>query len=203
MDFLTRAFFGFAVPTVVLGVTLALVGVSLSYAIVNADHGLYITALTLAGFAVIPAVVLIRWLRLNTRVLIRENHLEVRYHSSYKKCPSGLLPFVYGYGFNRVMDALETEMTAYPELGITKGFKHENVLIEFCPFEALQDPRRDSTEKTGGLQYGNKIMVMWKAEDTSFTKSLIAHELGHVLIWLNHPTMSSVKHHEILAKCHL
>jgi hypothetical protein len=203
MNMVTAAFVKLAAPLVALVILLALTVVSLVYAIKGSSIGLYITASMLIGFSTIPAMLIYDWFRLNKRVLIRDNNLEVRYHASYKTRPLGLFSFVSLYPFERVMEALEAEISAQPELVINKGFDRTNLIIEFCPLDALQDPHRNGTKKVGGLQYGNKIMVVWKPEDVTFTKSIITHELGHVLIWLNHPTMSTAKHHEILAKCHL
>lgn len=203
MNMVMSAFLKFVAPLVVLVALLALTVISLVYAIQNTNFVLYIVASLLIGFSAVPAMMLYEGLRHNKRVLLRNENLEVRCHPAYKKCPNGLEEFVDTYPFMGVMDSIEAEISAQPDLVINKGFNYVNLVIEFCPSEVLQSPHQNGTKKIGGLQYGNTVTVIWKPEDILSTKNCVTHELGHVLIWLNHPTLDVTKHHEILAKCHL
>lgn len=203
MSMLTASLLRLFIPLVALITLAALTVVSIRYAVFTSSIGLYITALTLVGFASIPAILIYKWIQYNKRVLARERKLEIRYHNGYKRCPVDLKDFVKGYPFLGVMDSIEMELVAHPNTSFNRGFRYQNITIEFCPSDILRESRTRDPFSVTGLQYGNKVMVTWKPDDVEFTKKLITHELGHALIWINYPVLSEKRHHEILAKCHL
>jgi hypothetical protein len=164
---------------------------------------LYFTTVTLITICLIPTMLIHAFFLRNKRVLLRTSNTEITYHSSYPRVPVGLIPFLSNYHLEQVEDAIVLHLSMHTDCVINRGFDRVNLSIEFCPQGLVQGSHRDRLKKVGGLLYENKIQVAWISEDHTAMRNMLRHELGHILLDVNHPEMSVTKQHEVLTKCHV
>jgi hypothetical protein len=203
MNMVTRSFMQLALPIAALIALITLAAYSLFKAITLYSLGLYFTTVMLIAFCLIPTMLIHVFFLRNKRVLLRTSNTEITYHSSYPRVPIGLITFLSNYHLEQVEDAIVLHLSMHTDCVINRGFDRVNLSIEFCPQGLVQGSHRDRLKKVGGLLYENKIQVAWISEDHTAMRNMLRHELGHILLDVNHPEMSVTKQHEVLTKCHV
>jgi hypothetical protein len=192
-----------ALPVVALIALITLAAYSVVEAITRSYLGLYFTAVMLVAVSMIPTMFIHAFVIRNRRVLLRSANVEITHHASYPRVPIGLITFLSNYQLDKVEDAIILHLSMHTDVVINRGFDRVNLSIEFCPPGLVQGSHRDRLKKIGGLLYENKIQVAWISEDHAAMRNMLRHELGHILLDINHPEMSVTKQHEVLTKCHV
>jgi hypothetical protein len=203
MNMVTKSFMQLALPIAALIALVTLAAYSLFKAITLYSLSLYFTTVTLITICLIPTMLIHAFFLRNKRVLLRTSNTEITYHGSYSRVPVGLMTFLSNYHLDKVKDAIVLHLSMHTDCVINRGFDRVNLSIEFCPQGLVQGSHRDRLKKVGGLLYENKIQVAWIGEDHTAMRNMLRHELGHILLDINHPEMSVTKQHEVLTKCHV
>lgn len=203
MNMVTRSFTQLALPVAALIALVTTAVFSLVEAVTLSSLGLYLATTSLIALSLMPAMFIHSFFMRNKRVLLRTSNTEITYHGSYSRVPIGLMTFLSNYHLDKVKDAVVLHLSMHTDCVINRGFDRVNLSIEFCPSGLVQGSHRDKLKKIGGLLYENKIQVAWISEDHTAMRNMLRHELGHILLDINHPEMSVTKQHEVLTKCHV
>jgi len=203
MNMVTRSFMRLCIPVATLVTFIALAVFSLVEAVKTSSSSLYLAATCFTSLSLLPATLIYTFFVKNRRVLVRTPNTEITYHPSYTRVPVGLMTFMANYQLDKVEDAIVLHLSMHTDVVINRGFDRVNLQIEFCPPGLVQGSRRDRIKKIGGLLYENKLQVAWVSEDHAAIRTVLRHELGHILLDINHPEMSITKQHEVLTKCHV